>query len=130
MIPLLWSPPGAWVEQALCAQTDPEVWFPAPGHTEGERRAKAICAGCPVRTECLTHALDIGAEHGVWGGLSPRQRQSLRRREWRGRRQPIRHGTEAGAKQHQRRGEIPCDACLTAASVADRERRHARRIAS
>ncbi|MEU9662708.1 WhiB family transcriptional regulator [Streptomyces chartreusis] len=52
-------------------------------------RAKAICTGCPVRTECLAYALDHRIEHGIWGGMTERERRSLLRRRprvgsWRG----------------------------------------------
>ncbi|MCX4633469.1 MULTISPECIES: WhiB family transcriptional regulator [unclassified Streptomyces] len=45
-----------------------------------QNRAKAVCGGCPVRTECLAHALDQRIEHGVWGGMTDRERRALLRR--------------------------------------------------
>ncbi|MGW2690248.1 WhiB family transcriptional regulator [Streptomyces sp. NPDC001414] len=45
-----------------------------------QNRAKALCTGCPVRTECLAHALDQRIEHGVWGGMTERERRALLRR--------------------------------------------------
>lgn len=71
--------PGAWVEEALCAQTDPEEFFPPKGRSP--REAKKVCAACPVAAECLAYALDNGERHGVWGGLSERERRSLPRKE-------------------------------------------------
>jgi WhiB family redox-sensing transcriptional regulator len=63
--------------EALCAQADPEAWFPDKG--ESTRLAKAICAGCPVRVPCLAYALDHNERFGVWGGLSERERRELPR---------------------------------------------------
>ena len=68
----------AWEEQAACGAFDPEIFF---GTTAAdERRAKAICGTCGVRTECLVLALSSAMEFGVWGGLNERERRSLRRR--------------------------------------------------
>ena len=60
----------------LCAQTDPEVFFPELGGTV--RPAKAVCRRCEVRDDCLTWAMETGEPHGVWGGLSERERMRLR----------------------------------------------------
>ncbi len=66
--------PPHWSEQALCAQTDPEVFYPQNGGS-GIAEARAICELCDVRAECLADALSRGDQHGVWGGLSLRQRR-------------------------------------------------------
>jgi WhiB family redox-sensing transcriptional regulator len=68
--------PG-WNDDALCAQTDPEAFFPEKGGST--REAKKICAGCPVRAECLEYALGNDERFGIWGGLSERERRRLRR---------------------------------------------------
>lgn len=68
-----------WKLSGLCAQTDPEVFFPEKGGSTGE--AKRICGGCEVRSECLQYALATGEHFGVWGGLSERERRQLRRGE-------------------------------------------------
>jgi WhiB family transcriptional regulator, redox-sensing transcriptional regulator len=68
--------PG-WQEQALCAQTDPEAFFPEKGGST--REAKRICSGCDVRAECLEYALANDERFGIWGGLSERERRRLRR---------------------------------------------------
>lgn len=44
-----------------------------------QKRAKAICMGCPVRAECLAEALDNRIEWGVWGGMTERERRQLLR---------------------------------------------------
>jgi len=67
-----------WQEQALCAETDPEAFFPEKGGST--REAKKICTGCEVRTECLEFALGNDERFGIWGGLSERERRRLRRR--------------------------------------------------
>lgn len=66
-----------WQERALCAQTDPEAFFPEKGGST--REAKKICAGCEVRPECLEYALAHDERFGIWGGLSERERRRLRR---------------------------------------------------
>ena len=65
---------GWWFE-GVCAQTDPEVFFPEKGGSV--REAKAVCARCPVRAQCLAHALAHGERFGVWGGLSEPERRRL-----------------------------------------------------
>lgn len=67
-----------WQELALCAQTDPEAFFPEKGGST--REAKRICAGCEVRSECLEYALAHDERFGIWGGLSERERRRLKRR--------------------------------------------------
>jgi WhiB family transcriptional regulator, redox-sensing transcriptional regulator len=67
-----------WQERALCAQTDPEAFFPEKGGST--REAKQICASCEVRAECLEYALAFDERFGIWGGLSERERRRLKRR--------------------------------------------------
>jgi WhiB family redox-sensing transcriptional regulator len=68
--------PPAWVDEALCAQTDPEAFYPEKG--QPTRQAKVICRRCPVRGECLADALERNDRFGVWGGLSAQEREVLR----------------------------------------------------
>ena len=67
----------AWQTDALCAQTDPEAFFPEKGGST--RDAKRVCAACPVRDECLEYAMAHDEKFGIWGGLSERERRRLRR---------------------------------------------------
>lgn len=67
-----------WQERALCAQTDPEAFFPEKGGST--REAKKVCTGCEVRAECLEYALANDERFGIWGGLSERERRKLKRR--------------------------------------------------
>jgi WhiB family redox-sensing transcriptional regulator len=66
-----------WQDRALCAQTDPEAFFPEKGGST--REAKKICLGCEVRHECLEYALEHDERFGIWGGLSERERRRLKR---------------------------------------------------
>src|ERR1700728_4341877 len=68
---------ASWQERALCAQTDPEAFFPEKGGST--REAKRICMGCEVRDECLEYALEHDERFGIWGGLSARERRRLKR---------------------------------------------------
>jgi WhiB family redox-sensing transcriptional regulator len=74
-----------WQFSAACRGTDTALFF-APNYFErkGEKdgreaRAKAICARCPVRIECLEYALKIREPHGVWGGMNEVERRTLLR---------------------------------------------------
>lgn len=68
---------ASWRQGALCAQVDPELFFPEPGFPA--EPARRVCRGCEVRQECLDFALENLERHGVWGGLSPTQRLALLR---------------------------------------------------
>ncbi|AOZ72454.1 transcription factor WhiB [Boudabousia tangfeifanii] len=67
----------AWQERALCAQTDPEAFFPEKGGST--REAKGVCAMCEVRQECLEYALANDERFGIWGGMSERERRKLKK---------------------------------------------------
>lgn len=69
--------PEPWVADALCAQTDPEIFFPEKGGSTDA--AKRVCGACDVTAECLAYALRTGQEHGIWGGLSRMERRALSR---------------------------------------------------
>jgi WhiB family redox-sensing transcriptional regulator len=66
----------SWRLDALCAETDPEAFFPEKGGST--REAKRVCVGCDVRAECLEYALSNDERFGIWGGLSERERRRLR----------------------------------------------------
>lgn len=63
-----------WAAQGSCRTGDPDVLFVQGAE---QNRAKAMCMGCPVRTECLADALDNRVEFGVWGGMTERERRAL-----------------------------------------------------
>lgn len=69
--------PPPWMVDAVCPTTDPEAFFPEKGGST--KSAKAVCSGCPVRPDCLAYAIANDERHGVWGGLSERNRRRLKR---------------------------------------------------
>ena len=76
---------STWQQRGSC-RTGPGSDFYPPMHTERkherlarERRAKAVCAACPVRDECLDHAVAYDERYGIWGGLNQDERRNLRR---------------------------------------------------
>ena len=66
-----------WAGKGLCNNAQPDELFVRGA---AQNRAKQLCAGCPVRTECLAEALDNQIEWGVWGGMTERERRALLRR--------------------------------------------------
>ena len=66
-----------WTVVAACRGMDPDELFVQGA---AQNRAKTVCSGCPVRTECLADALDNRIEFGVWGGMTERERRALLRR--------------------------------------------------
>jgi len=130
-----------WREQARCLGMDPNIF-----HAEGRgsnlvtQRAKRVCAGCPVRDQCLEEALADPTHLGVMGGTTDDERRGMRRgrpQNWRAivraeqRTVAAECGTYAGYKRHQRTdGDEPCDACRAAQvaySRAYNQRRQERR---
>lgn len=69
---------GEWANHAACAGMDPDLFFPHRGDMTAIRVAKTICHPCPVRHDCLQHALDHN-EPGIWGGTTGRERNRIRR---------------------------------------------------
>ncbi|MGH3468908.1 MAG: WhiB family transcriptional regulator [Thermocrispum sp.] len=67
-----------WAESALCAQTDPELFFPERGQIDVLRAAKRVCAECPLQVECREYAIQRGEPFGVWGGTTERERRRIR----------------------------------------------------
>lgn len=141
-----------WMADALCARTDPEVFYPEIGETDHVAKTSGRC---PVVEQCRAYALETNEQHGVWGGLSEherrRQRAGLapapatgcprcgdevtnRRARYcdacRAERQPPRRpsgcGTRAGYVAHKRHGIPVCDDCATAMRAYARERYHRR----
>jgi len=74
------EPRADWRDHAACRLADPELFFPvspggpSPDQADDGRAARAICATCPVRRECLQFALATRQAHGIWGGMSERER--------------------------------------------------------
>ncbi len=71
------SEQGDWRVSAACRDENPDQLFVRGAE---QRKARQVCFGCPVRTECLSEALDNRIEFGVWGGMTERERRALLRR--------------------------------------------------
>jgi WhiB family transcriptional regulator, redox-sensing transcriptional regulator len=77
---------SSWWEQAACQSADPELFFPVTVGSAGRSevgRAKAVCASCGIRRQCLEYALDTRQQHGVWGGTSEDERRAIAASRWR-----------------------------------------------
>ena len=85
---------AGWRAAGACVSADPDLFFPVSGTGKGAAqaaRACQICAGCPVRRQCLEFALETGEMEGIWGGTTPDERIRARRKA-------------AGARRRARRG--------------------------
>lgn len=67
----------SWMDWGSCTEVDPELFFIEKG--QSPRPAKAICAGCPVREECLEYAIAEEIQWGIWGGLTLLERRRAKR---------------------------------------------------
>jgi WhiB family transcriptional regulator, redox-sensing transcriptional regulator len=81
-------PNWAWQDQAACRGKEVVLFFGPDGERQPERdirerKAKAVCAACPVRAECLSYAVARPEKYGTWGGLNEEERSSERRRRMR-----------------------------------------------
>lgn len=109
-----------WRADAACQDSDPAIFFPVAGPTvrADVKRAKEICAKCPVRQACLDYSLQLPFPwHGIFGGLTPRERSAIGPRYTR----PIEHGTVAGYNRERREGISPCDRCKEANAAYKRQ---------
>lgn len=75
----------SWQDRAACAGATMLLFFGPDGETQAEQvaretEAKAVCASCPVRADCLAYALRHSVRYGIWGGLNRRERSLERRR--------------------------------------------------
>ncbi len=73
---------SAWMNVGACREAEPELFFPVSSAGPALAQvaaAKAVCARCQVREDCLQYALETAQDHGVWGGLSEDERRSVRR---------------------------------------------------
>jgi len=79
------APPWGWQKHAACRGLDLDLFFGHDGERAAEResrerRAKQVCASCPVRSQCLDHALAKPERFGIWGGLTDTERLTMLRR--------------------------------------------------
>jgi len=65
-----------WRDGAICATIGGDWWYPEKG--ENTRIAREICAMCPVKQECLDHAMKHGERQGIWGGVTAKGREQMR----------------------------------------------------
>jgi len=68
-----------WTNDAACKGLDPNLFYTEPDEPDAEVEPKRICNGCPVKQECLNHALATNEKFGIWGGLNEVERKKLRR---------------------------------------------------
>lgn len=80
------------------------------------KQARELCAGCPVKAECLAAGAD--EEYGMWGGIEKTKRHHAPKQ-----RTPIAHGTPSGYAKHYKYGTRPCEACEEASKMYRRRRR-------
>ena len=77
--------PPNWRVSALCAQTDPDLWFPEPGASGALiAAAKRICNQCAVRNECLEEGIETRPHAGIWGGYTTFELRAFRRKPGKG----------------------------------------------
>ena len=72
-----------WRHRAACVGQDGNLFFPLSSTEASDAvrdRAKEVCGGCPVRQPCLDWALEVGVDDGIFGGLTARERRTLKRR--------------------------------------------------
>lgn len=72
-------PELGWEAARACAGADINLFYAGEGETYTGRGWEPYCLACPVRAECLAHAMSRGEKFGVWGGFSPRARKALNR---------------------------------------------------
>jgi WhiB family redox-sensing transcriptional regulator len=95
-----------WQDRALCAQTDPEAFFPDKGGST--REAKRVCRSCEVRAECLEYALEHDERFGIWGGMSERERRRLKRQARLWQAHACRPAPRYGLSPQNRRRAVSC----------------------
>lgn len=116
---------AGWFADAACRGVAPALFYPERGDMHGYRNAKAVCAGCVVRGDCLAYAIDNNERLGIWGGLSGKERRAMHmphratcpecRRDW------LTHGNHllcspACTDAHKRRAQAEYNAHVTRAA--------------
>jgi WhiB family transcriptional regulator, redox-sensing transcriptional regulator len=122
---------AAWQDRAACKGHQPDLWYPdgMQGQNDAYRYAAArvVCDTCPVKADCLAHAIANDERHGMWGGLTPTERKALAK--GRRRSEPdIDVGLPADTRQCDTctdtavSGEAMCARCLTESGIEDWDR--------
>ncbi len=120
-----------WRARSACRSLPVDHFYPPEGQS-ATAEARAACAACPVRGECLEHAV-AHEDHGYWAGTSARERRRMRRERGVKLDTPALpatliaagHGTVAGYERHRRIGEEACRSCRAANAAAAAGRRDA-----
>lgn len=68
-----------WKQRGACRDHDPELWF-SPAGSLDDKKARGICADCPVLADCAEHSLIAPEPYGIWGGLTEKQRDAMLRK--------------------------------------------------
>jgi hypothetical protein len=107
---------------ALCAETEPDLFFPNATQRLQAATAAKVCETCPVRKTCREQAEARGEKFGVWGGknFDPQASTTLH---------PFRCGTYSGYGRHRKLGEAPCEPCNDARLAHEREHRARKKAA-
>ncbi|HUK73791.1 MAG TPA: WhiB family transcriptional regulator [Streptosporangiaceae bacterium] len=76
---------AAWQDRARCAEADPDLWFSPDGRRDIAAAAKRVCEACPVRAQCLDHAVTLMPLplDGIWAGLTHAQLRAVAARRGR-----------------------------------------------
>ena len=132
--------PHPWMADALCRQVGSEPFYPEPPEgmpaTSAQRyrdrmiqAAKEACARCPVRLQCLDHAIAEDERYGVWGGMtrSERKAEAARRGRRKPEKPPVACGTLSGYWRHNRAKEPACEDCQPVGAAYFRAKRARRR---
>jgi hypothetical protein len=110
-----------WQTHANC-HGRPDVEFFPPPNAGISAEVRRVCGSCPVRRDCLNFALKYGEWHGIWGGLTEKERRELAKKIVHNR-APC--GTPAAFQRHIRKGEEPCTPCREAKNASVRDWRTA-----
>lgn len=71
-----------WRDFAYCKGRNTNDFYPefgVKGAMDQVRKMKAFCRKCPVTLNCLQFAIENDEQFGIWGGLTPKERNNLRR---------------------------------------------------
>ena len=113
-----------WRDSAACLNSDPDLFFSERTDRGVYRKALAICAECAVRDDCLDWALKERIDSGVFGGTTPEERSTIRRRKYP--RRPLKAcGTLAAYVRHIKANQKPCEPCREAKRAYTAKRREA-----
>lgn len=125
--------PPAFLDLAACKGADLDLFFPMGDSPGAYSQARQYCARCPVVSECLQYALDLGSDYGMYGGTTPADRRHIRAGETLAASFGVGHGdkpgTSTGYYREKAAGLTPCDDCRNAYNRRARDRRAASKVA-